>query len=151
MLKCSNCGKENPAEASFCMSCATPFGPSFPAHETRKTVTALFCDLVGSTALGENHDPEILHPILERYFSEMREAVERHGGVVQKFIGDAVVAVFGLPSAHEDDALRAVRAAIEMQERMAMLDGASPFPLAARIGIDHGRGARAGRRPPDHR
>jgi len=93
---------------------------------------------VGSTSLGENHDPEILRPILERYFDRMREAVERHGGLVQKFIGDAVVAVFGLPSAHEDDALRAVRASVEMQEQMATLDEASPFPLRARIGITTG-------------
>jgi class 3 adenylate cyclase len=120
------------------MECASALGAGPPAQETRKIVTALFCDLVGSTSLGEHHDPEILRPILGTYFDEMREAVERHGGRVQKFIGDAVVAVFGLPSAHEDDALRAVRAAVEMQARMATLDAASPFPLAARIGITTG-------------
>jgi len=120
------------------MSCAEPLAVALPARETRKTVTALFCDLVGSTSLGENHDPEILRPILERYFDRMREAVERHGGLVQKFIGDAVVAVFGVPTAHEDDALRAVRAAVDMQARMATLDEASPFPLRARIGITTG-------------
>jgi class 3 adenylate cyclase len=138
VLTCPNCGHENPDGAKFCMECATALGAGMPAQETRKIITALFCDLVGSTSLGENHDPEILRPILERYFDEMREAAERHGGRVQKFIGDAVVAVFGLPSAHEDDALRAVRAAVEMQGRMATLDEASPFPLAARIGITTG-------------
>jgi len=138
VLICSDCGKENPAEASFCMACAKPLAESPPARETRKTVTALFCDLVGSTSLGENHDPEILRPVLERYFERMREAVERHGGLVEKFIGDAVVAVFGVPTAHEDDALRAVRAGIEMQARLATLDESSPFPLRARIGITTG-------------
>ena len=93
---------------------------------------------MGSTSLGEQHDPEVLRPILDGYFTEMRSAVERHGGRVEKFIGDAVVAVFGLPNAHEDDALRAVRAGIEMQERLQTLNEASPIPLAARIGITTG-------------
>ena len=79
MRNCSDCGHENPDGAKFCMECAKPLGAGMPVHETRKTVTALFCDLVGSTSLGENHDPEILRPILERYFVEMREAVELHG------------------------------------------------------------------------
>ena len=111
MLNCSNCGHESPDGAKFCMECATPFGASATPGEVRKIISALFCDLVGSTSLGEQHDPEVLRPILDGYFTEMRSAVERHGGLVQKFIGDAVVAVFGLPNAHEDDALRAVRAA----------------------------------------
>ena len=106
--------------------------------ETRRTVTALFCDLVGSTSLGERHDPELLRPILERYFAEMRSAVERHGGRVQKFIGDAVVAIFGVPLAHEDDGLRAVRAAVEMHERLETLNETLPIRLAARIGITTG-------------
>jgi class 3 adenylate cyclase len=138
VLNCSNCGKENPAEASFCMSCATLLGAAASSGEVRKIISALFCDLVGSTSLGEQHDPEVLRPILDGYFTEMRSALERHGGLVQKFIGDAVVAVFGLPTAHEDDALRAVRAGIEMQERLQTLNEASPIPLAARIGITTG-------------
>lgn len=120
------------------MACGTPLGPVVGGRELRKTVTALFCDLVGSTTLGEQHDPEVLRPILDGYFTEMSSSVERHGGGVQKFIGDAVVAVFGLPSAHEDDALRAVRAGVEMQERLQALNEASPIPLAARIGITTG-------------
>jgi hypothetical protein len=127
-----SCGKENPAEASFCMSCATPLGEAAPSREVRKTVTALFCDLVGSTTLGERHDPEVLRPILDGYFTEMRSAVERHGGRVEKSIGDAVAAVFGLPTAHEDDALRAVRAGVEMQERLRTLSDGSQIRLAAR-------------------
>ena len=137
VLTCSSCGKENPAEASFCMSCASPLGAS-SSGEVRKIISALFCDLVGSTALGEQHDPEVLRPILDGYFTEMRSSIERHGGRVEKFIGDAVVAVFGLPNAHEDDALRAVRAGLEMQGRMETLNEASPIPLAARIGITTG-------------
>lgn len=109
-----------------------------PGREIRKTVTAVFCDLVGSTALGERHDPEVLRPLLHGYFEQMRDAVERHGGTVEKFIGDAVVAVFGLPIAHEDDALRAVRAGIDMQERLQALNAGSAILLACRIGITTG-------------
>ena len=138
MLICSSCDTENPDGAKFCNECATSLDASASPHAFRKIVTALFCDLVGSTTLGEQHDPEVLRPIFERYFTEMRSAVERHGGRVEKYIGDAVVAVFGLPAAHEDDALRAVRAGMDMQERMQTLNDASSIPLAARIGITTG-------------
>src|SRR5919109_1256892 len=90
-----------------------------PVGQTRKTVTVLFCDLTGSTALGEQLDPESLRDVIERYFAEMRAVIERHGGTVEKFIGDAVLAVFGVPRVHEDDALRAVRAAADMQAALA--------------------------------
>jgi class 3 adenylate cyclase len=129
---------ENPEGARFCNACGTPLGASIASREVRRTVTALFCDLVGSTTLGETHDPEVLRPVLDRYFTEMRAAVERHGGRVEKFIGDAVVAIFGLPAAHEDDGLRAVRVAVEMHERLETLSEASPIPLEARIGITTG-------------
>lgn len=134
MLTCSGCGTKNPVEALFCMACGASLGASAASGELRKTVTALFCDLVGSTSLGETYDPEVLRPVLDRYFIEMRSTVERHGGRVQKFIGDAVVALFGLPVAHEDDGLRAVRAAVEMHGRLNALNEASSIPLAARIG-----------------
>ncbi|MEX1263377.1 MAG: adenylate/guanylate cyclase domain-containing protein [Actinomycetota bacterium] len=147
MLICSTCGTENPDGAKFCNGCATLLGASASPGEVRKIVSALFCDLVGSTTLGEQHDPEVLRPILDGYFTEMSSAVERHGGLVQKFIGDAVVAVFGLPNAHEDDALRAVRAGIEMQERLQTLNEASPIPLAARIGITTGEVLVPGEKP----
>ena len=82
----------------------------------RKTVTVLFCDVAGSTSLGERIDPETLRRVMLEYFDEMRAAIERHGGTVEKFIGDAVMAVFGVPTVHEDDALRAVRAAAELRD-----------------------------------
>jgi predicted ATPase/class 3 adenylate cyclase len=88
----------------------------------RKTVTVVFCDVTGSTALGEQLDPESLRRVMARYFDEMQAVVKRHGGTVEKFIGDAVMAVFGVPVLHEDDALRAVRAAAEMQERLEALN-----------------------------
>ncbi len=137
-LICPSCGRGSPADAAFCSSCGTKLGPTAAAHESRKVVTALFCDLVGSTSLGERHDPEVLRPLLERYFAEAREAVERHGGRVEKFIGDAVCAVFGVPAVHEDDALRAVRAGLEVQERLARLREGAPIPLEARVGITTG-------------
>lgn len=138
MRTCSNCGRVNPDDAAFCMACAAPLTPAAPAREQRKTITVLFCDLVGSTTLAERHDPEVLKPVLQRYFEEMRAAVERHGGLVEKFIGDAVVAVFGIPQAHEDDALRAVRAAVEMRERLAAFVEDSALEVASRIGLTTG-------------
>jgi class 3 adenylate cyclase/tetratricopeptide (TPR) repeat protein len=137
MAACPACGSEYEGNFKFCPECAAPL-PAAAHRETRKTVTALFCDLVGSTALGEQLDPEVLRPVLGGYFAEMRSAVEHHGGRIEKFIGDAVVAVFGLPSAHEDDALRAVRAGVEMQERLETLNASSSIPLAARVGITTG-------------
>ena len=86
-------------------------------------MTVLFCDVTGSTALGEQLDPESLRRVMVRYFESMQAVVERHGGTVEKFIGDAVMAVFGVPVVHEDDALRAVRAAAEMREAVAELNG----------------------------
>src|SRR5947207_11881481 len=100
--------------------------------ERRKTVTVLFCDVVESTALGESTDPEVLRALLARYFERMEAIVEAHGGTVEKFIGDAVMAVFGIPTAHEDDALRACRAAIEMRNALPELG------IAGRIGVNTG-------------
>jgi class 3 adenylate cyclase len=90
--------------------------------EARKTVTIVFSDVAGSTSLGDRLDPEALRRVMERYFAEMRSVLERHGGTVEKFIGDAVMAAFGIPAAHEDDAMRAVRAAAEMGGRLADLN-----------------------------
>jgi class 3 adenylate cyclase len=109
-----------------------------PAGASRKTVTVLFCDLVGSTVLGERLDPEPLRILLERWYEQMRIPLERHGGTVEKFIGDAVMAVFGVPVAHEDDALRAVRAAVEMHAAAVGLGGELGVALDVRIGINTG-------------
>ena len=101
-------------------------------RESRKVVTVLFCDLVGSTSLGESTDPEALRARMRRYFEDLRAIIERHGGSVEKFVGDAVMAVFGIPVSHEDDALRAVRTAWEMREAVAA------HGLEARIGVNSG-------------
>ena len=122
MLRCPNCGEENPDRFRLCGFCGTPLAPQLPPQETRKTVTVVFSDLKGSTALGERLDSEALREVMSRYFDEMRGAIELHGGLVEKYIGDAVMAVFGLPRLHEDDALRAVRAAAEMKRRLETLN-----------------------------
>jgi predicted ATPase/class 3 adenylate cyclase/predicted negative regulator of RcsB-dependent stress response len=122
MLTCPNCGEQNPDRFKLCGFCGTPLAPELPAQETRKTVTIVFSDLKGSTALGERLDSEALREVMARYFDEMSGALELHGGTIEKYIGDAIMAVFGLPTAHEDDALRAVRAAAEMKQRLAALN-----------------------------
>ncbi|MGN6170579.1 MAG: adenylate/guanylate cyclase domain-containing protein, partial [Solirubrobacteraceae bacterium] len=101
-------------------------------RELRKTVTVVFCDVTGSTGLGEARDPELVRTVLARFFERMRAIVEAHGGVVEKFIGDAVMAVFGVPVLHEDDALRAVRAAVEMRDALPGLG------VQARLGVQTG-------------
>ena len=124
-----NCGYESERGFQFCPRCGTESGAPALPREQRKTVTVLFCDLTGSTALGETLDPERLRALLARYFDRMKAIVERHGGSVEKFIGDAVMAVFGVPALHEDDALRAVRAAAEMRDALPELG------LEGRIGV----------------
>jgi class 3 adenylate cyclase/tetratricopeptide (TPR) repeat protein len=132
MPACPTCGRENADDARFCSACGTPLAVPEPAREQRKVVTVLFCDLVGSTALGESTDPEALRTRMRRYFEDLRQIIKRHGGTVEKFVGDAVMAVFGIPVSHEDDALRAVRAAAEMLAAIA------EHGLEARIGVNTG-------------
>src|SRR5438552_3239625 len=123
MKPCPSCGRENPDDAHFCAGCGTPLlEPEPQRSEVRKVVTVLFSDVTGSTALGERLDPESLRRVMTRYFDVMSAALERHGATVEKFIGDAIMAVFGLPLVHEDDALRAVRAAVEMRDELAGLN-----------------------------
>ena len=130
---------ESPAEFRFCGGCGAPLDGATPARELRKTITVLFCDVIGSTALGERLDPEALRNVLARYFEEIRTVVDRHGGSVEKFIGDAVMAAFGVPMIHEDDALRAVRAAVEIRERLPALGEELGVELQFRTGIKIGR------------
>ncbi|HEX5469120.1 MAG TPA: adenylate/guanylate cyclase domain-containing protein, partial [Gaiellaceae bacterium] len=133
MAACAECGKAVSGDFAFCPFCGAPLAEA-PVHggETRKVVTVLFCDLTGSTELGERLDPEALRSLLARYFDRMKGIVERHGGSVEKFIGDAVMAVFGIPVVHEDDALRALRAAIEMRDALPELG------VRGRIGVTTG-------------
>jgi class 3 adenylate cyclase/tetratricopeptide (TPR) repeat protein len=130
-VTCAACGAENREGAKFCDACGAPQS-GVPAREQRKTVTVLFCDVTGSTSLGEKLDPESLRALLARYFERMKSVVESHGGTVEKFIGDAVMAVFGVPVLHEDDALRAVRAAVEMRAAFPELG------IEGRIGVTTG-------------
>src|SRR6187401_2917040 len=122
MVVCPQCRENNPERARFCLACGTKLAEAGLPREVRKTVTVLFCDVTGSTALGERIDPESLRAVMARYFETARAVVERHGGTVEKFIGDAVMAVFGVPVVHEDDALRAVRAADELRGALAGLN-----------------------------
>ncbi|HET7128415.1 MAG TPA: adenylate/guanylate cyclase domain-containing protein [Gaiellaceae bacterium] len=114
-MTCAACGATNREEARFCDTCGARLDAP-PKRELRKVVTVLFCDVAGSTALGEQLDPEALRAVMARYFDVAKTAIERHGGTLEKFIGDAVMAVFGVPTIREDDALRAVRAAQELRD-----------------------------------
>ena len=122
MSKCANCGEDNPGRARFCLSCGTPLASALQEREVRKTVTVVFTDTSGFTSLGERMDPESLRNVMSRYFEEMSSVLERYGGTVEKFIGDAVMAVFGIPAVHEDDPLRAVTASLEMGEALGALN-----------------------------
>src|SRR6266511_3691439 len=132
MTVCASCGYESAEAFKFRPECGASAVAEVQPREQRKTVTVLFCDVTGSTALGESTDPEALRAVLARYFERMKGIVESHGGTVEKFIGDAVMAVFGVPVLHEDDALRAVRAAVEMRDALPELG------LQARIGVNTG-------------
>jgi class 3 adenylate cyclase/predicted ATPase len=129
---CASCGLETPEGFPRCANCGAALEGGAVAREVRKTVTVLFCDVSGSTALGESTDPEALRALLARYFERMKAIVDRHGGSVEKFIGDAIMAVFGVPAVHEDDALRACRAAIEMRDALPGLG------IRGRIGVNTG-------------
>jgi len=138
---CPNCGEENPKKFRLCGFCGAQLAVA-PRRDVRKTVSIVFCDLKGSTDLGERLDSESLREMLVLYFEAMRAILERHGGMVEKYIGDAVMAVFGLPKLHEDDALRAVRAAVEMQDALHLLNDDLErrwgLRLANRTGVNTG-------------
>jgi class 3 adenylate cyclase/tetratricopeptide (TPR) repeat protein len=131
-IVCPNCGQENPDGFRLCGMCGAPLAAEREVREERKVVTVLFCDLVGSTARAESLDPEDVRALLSRYHARVRAELERYGGTVEKFIGDAVMALFGAPVAHEDDPERAVRAAL------AIRDFAQAEGTELRIGITTG-------------
>jgi class 3 adenylate cyclase/tetratricopeptide (TPR) repeat protein len=142
VIRCQVCGRENLDTNKFCGECAAPLVEAERPFEVRKIVTIVFCDVTGSTSMGEALDPESVRHVMERYFVAMQTAIHHHEGTVEKFIGDAVMAVFGVPQVHEDDALRAVRAAAEMREALAALneelDRDHGMTLACRIGVNTG-------------
>ena len=141
MAVCPSCGEELPGEFPFCPFCAAPLREqAAPAPlEERKVVSVLFCDLVGFTAASEAADPEDVRARLRPYHARLRSEIEAYGGTVEKFVGDAIMAVFGAPVAHEDDAERAVRAALTILEAIAELNEEDPgLSLQVRIGINTG-------------
>src|ERR671930_1612236 len=143
MRVCASCGQDNPERARFCLACGRPLADdAAEAERFRKTATMLFSDVVGSTALGAEVEAEVFEHVMSAYREAMQPVLEAHGGRLEKFIGDALVALFGLPQAHEDDALRACRAAVAMGEGLedvnAELERSRGIVLAIRTGIATG-------------
>ena len=144
MIACPSCGTELPDGSRFCMACGHALAPVAPAPEAsrpteeRKTVTTLFCDLAGFTAMSEQADPEDVDACLRSYGAAARSVIERYGGSVEKFIGDAVLGVFGVPVVHEDDAERAVRAGLRLLQELAVLRCPDGTPLQVRVGVNTG-------------
>ncbi len=151
MLTCSVCGQDNPDGARFCLACGAALGAAEPRREERKVVTVLFADLVGFTSRAEQLDPEDVRAVLAPYWQRLRSELERFGGTVEKFIGDAVMALFGAPVSREDDPERAVRAALairdwardeqDLQVRIAVTTGEALVLLGARPSEGEGMAA----------
>ncbi len=138
MPVCAACGQDNPEIARFCLSCGAPLAER-EVRQERKVVSVLFADLVGFTGRAEALDPEDVGAMLDAYHSRLKHELERFGGTVEKFIGDAVMALFGAPIAHEDDPERAVRAALQIRSAIAELTEADPErDLHVRVGITTG-------------
>jgi class 3 adenylate cyclase len=135
MTACVSCGANLPAGARFCPACGAPTEAPQAAADERKLATVLFADLVGSTELGASQDPERTRALLDRFYEAMASEVEAAGGTVEKFAGDAVMAAFGVPTAHEDHAERAIHCALSMQRRLQQLFGEE---LSLRIGVNTG-------------
>src|SRR5919197_1279269 len=138
MPACPSCGAELPAEARFCPSCGAAIAERQPAAEMLKLVTVLFADVAGSTARAEGRHPEDVRALMADYFEAMAEEIRSEGGTIEKFVGDAIMAVFGVPAAHEDDPVRAVRAGRRMLARLERWNEGRARPLEIRIGINTG-------------
>jgi class 3 adenylate cyclase/tetratricopeptide (TPR) repeat protein len=144
MINCPSCATESPVGVKFCPECGTKLGAAAAIpRDVRKLVTVMFVDASGSTQLGEQLDPEAIRVLMARYFAVMKRVIEAHGGTVEKFIGDAVMAVFGIPIVHEDDAIRAVRAAIDIRSELTHFDAelaaSGSVTIQFRIGVDSGQ------------
>src|SRR4051812_25259745 len=141
-MRCPSCGQENPERAKFCLECGTALADAAAAplasQESRRTVTVVFADMVGFTRLGERLDEESLRRVMDRFYAEMRQAIEGQSGTLAKFIGDAVLAVWGTPEVREDDALRAVRAAESMRRSLAGLNEGLEERWGVRVGMRTG-------------
>src|SRR5947207_12813499 len=137
---CATCGQENPDVARFCLACGAALGVGEAApNEERRFISVLFVDLVGFTARAEKLDPEDVRAILTPYHETVRREIESFGGVVEKFVGDAVMSVFGAPVAYGDDAERAVRAALSVRDAIAEIDEADPLlDLQVRAAVNTG-------------
>ena len=138
MIACPGCGFVSPDDFAFCPQCATALAAPVAHPEERKVVTTLFCDLVAFTAMSEAADPEDVDRLLGEYFARATTVIECHGGTVEKFIGDAVVGVFGVPAVHEDDPERAVRAGLRLLEALEGMTRPDGSPLQARVGVNTG-------------
>ena len=139
-MKCASCGHDNPEASNFCGHCGASLSyAGEQVVEERKVVTILFCDLVGFTEASETADPEDVRHMLSAYFAMAREQIQGYGGIVEKFIGDAVVGLFGVPAGHEDDPERAVRAAHRIIDRAQQLRSVGGAPLKLRVGINTGQ------------
>src|SRR4051794_39336968 len=137
-MRCPRCASAVPDASRFCPSCGTRLeapGQATAGASARKIVTVVFCDLTESTALSGRLDPESLRAVMLRYYETMRARLETHHGVVEKFSGDAVMAVFGIPAVHEDDALRAARAALEMRAALDSLNDDLSARLDVRLNV----------------
>lgn len=137
MRSCPRCGTENPPEANFCLWCGAGLRTRIGSEE-RKIITVLFCDLEGFTAAAERMDPEDVGATLRRYHTVAKDQIEGHGGTVEKFLGDGVIGVFGMPVAHEDDPERAIRAALRIVEGVAGLRAGHGTSLPVRVGVTTG-------------
>jgi class 3 adenylate cyclase/S1-C subfamily serine protease len=137
MSTCPSCGHDAPEVGSVCPHCGASLNPRLHTEE-RRTVTTLFCDLVGFTALSERNDPELVDALLRRFYDVARLAIEAYGGTVEKYIGDAIVAVFGVPTLHEDDPERAVRAGLRLVDEVDALTGLGGHGVEVRVGINTG-------------
>src|SRR3954466_13301940 len=139
-LTCPACGESNPQRAKFCLECGSPLvaAAAPPSHESRRTVTVVFADMVGFTRLGERLDEESLRRVMDGFYAEMRQAIEGQSGTLAKFIGDAVLAVWGTPEVREDDAVRAVRAAEAMRRSLAGLNEGLEARWGVKVGMRTG-------------